>query len=105
MRRAGHVSGEARILGCEREESRHHSTQSRFWEERRHLEAGRTILVNWAIVSMHWCFGREEREQIEVDERILEKEGGGRAHGVLCIRFLEDISRMLCDEEKRGRWE
>jgi hypothetical protein len=54
---------------------------------------------------MHWYFGREEREQIEVDERILEKEGGGRAHGVLCIRFLEDISRMLCDEEKRGRWE
>jgi hypothetical protein len=54
---------------------------------------------------MHWCFGREEREQIEVDERILEKEGGGGAHGVLCIRFLEDISRMLCDEEKRGRWE
>jgi hypothetical protein len=62
MRRAGHVSGEARILGYGREESRHHSTQSLFWEERRHLEAGRTILVNWVIVLMHWCFGREERE-------------------------------------------
>jgi hypothetical protein len=46
---------------------------------------------------------RGEREQIEVDERILEKEGGGRAHGVFCIRSLEDVSRILCDEEKRGR--